>query len=654
MKITNLLLNELPLLSIVLFFTFYSIAAFAQIHNQLGLPEGAKARLGKGGIKHIKYSPDGKYFAVATSIGIWLYDVNTLQAVDLLTGHDAPVTSIAFSIDGQTLASSCADNIIIIWNTETRKIKAKNVEFDKGKKDINLLTFCPSGDIVACISRSWFIELLNAHTGKLIKTIKDSRNTDINAMAFSTEDNMLITVGFCERNTSCIEYWDTGAGELIRDILIETNITDAAFSPDNKILAVTGNNSHPLQFWDVKTGKHLKNAEKSDVDYEYIAFSHDGSRLVTGGSWEYVSLWDVDTVEELYNVAHGEPINSVAYSPDGGTIACGIDDGTIQIWDTSTGKLQNTIKGHLDLSIFSMAFSPDGNKLACGADSKVLFWNPHTYEHLKTTKEPRCKVVDIEYSPDGNIFATVGTSMKARLWDRQTGRFLGSFIGNHEKYFYSAYRDKEKFTSVSFSPDGNTLATGDTDNEVCLWAIRTGEQYLIGEQLATFTEHTETVTSVAFSPDRKTLASGSLDKTIRLWDVKARKHLKAISGHEKGVNVLAFSPDGKILASGSEDGTIRLLKIDDYEILYAPIENVGNVNAIAFSSDGKILTSINSDSKYINFWNVQTGKLMHTFSGHTKIINAIVYSPDGETLASVSSDGTVLLWDLRKLISDNR
>ena len=652
MKIINLLLNTLPLISVVFFFTFYAITAFSQGHNQLGLPEGAKARLGKGNIKQIKYSPDGKYLAVATSIGVWLYDGNTLQAVDLLTGHDdAPVTSIAFSSDGQTLASGCADNIIVFWDIKTRKIKAKCIGFDKA---INLLTFSPSGDTVAFMSRSWFIELLNARTGKHIRTIKNTSNTDIYAMAFSPEDNMLITAGYCERNTSYIEYWDIGTGELVRDILIETNITEAAFSPDNKMLAVTGKDSHPLQFWDVKTGKHLKSAEKSGVSYEYIAFSHDGSRLVTGGAWEYVSLWDVSTVDQLYNMAEGEPINSVAYAPDGGTIACGIDDGTIQIWDTSTGKLQNTVKGHLDLSIFSAAFSPDGNTLACGAASKVLFWNPHTYEHLKTTKEPHCNVVDIAYSPDGKIFATVGTSLKARLWDGQTGRFLGSFIGNHKKYFYRAYRDRDKFTSVSFSPDGSILATGDTDNEVCLWEIRTGEQYLIGEQLATFTDHAETVTSVAFSPDGKTLASGSLDKTIRLWDVKARKHLKEITGHEKGVNVLAFSPDGKILASGSEDGTIRLWKIDDYELLYAPIANAGNVTALVFSPDGKMLTSINSDSKDINFWNVQTGKLMHTFSGHIQLINSIVYSPDGKTLASLSNDETVLLWDLTKLVSTNR
>ena len=648
MKVLNLILNTLPLISIVFFFTFYSITAFSQIHNQLGLPEGAKARLGKGSIEQIKYSPNGKYLAVATSIGIWLYDVNTSQAVDLLTGHDAPVTSIAFSSDGQTLASGGADKIIVLWDTETRKIKAKCVGFDKG---INLLTFSPSGEMVACMSRSWFIELLNARTGKLIKTIKNTSNSDIYAMAFSPEDDMLITVGYSERNTSFIEYWDTGTGELIRDILIETNITDAAFSSDNKILAVTGKNSSPLQFWDVKTGEHLKSSGKSDVSYEYIAFSQDGSRLVTGGAWEYVSLWDVSTVEQLYNMADGEPINSVAYSPDGKTIACGIDDGTIQIWDTSTGKLHNSIKGHLDSSIFSAAFSPDGNTLACGAASKVLFWNLHTYEHLKTTKEPHCNVVDIEYSPDGKIFATVGNSMKARLWDGQTGRFLGSFIGNHEKYFYSAYRHREKFTAVSFSPDGSILATGDTDNEVCLWEIHTGEQYLIGEQIATFTDHAETVTSVAFSPDGKTLASASLDKTIRLWDVKARKHLKLLTGHEKGVNVLAFSPDGNILASSGEDGTIRLWKIDNYELLYAPIADAGNVKALAFSPDGKLLTSLNSDSKHINFWNVQTGKLMHTFSGHTQTINSIVYSPDGKTIASVSDDDTVLLWGLDSILN---
>ena len=647
MNSLNLILNTLPLISIVFFFTFYAITAFSQIHNQLGLPERAKARMGKGRINQIKYSPDGKYLAVATSIGIWLYDVDTSQAIDLLTGHEAPVTSIAFSSDGQTLASGCEDNIIIIWDTETRKIRTRCVGC---KRDLNLLAFSPSGETIASTSEHWNIRIWETRTGELKRTINQTDNTEISAMVFAPPDeDILIIFGNCDRNTSYLEYWDTGTGEPIRDILIETNITEAAFSPDNKILAVTGENPIPLQFWDVNTGKHLRSPEKQDVGYEYIAFSPDGSRLVTGGTWEYVSLWDVNTVDQLFNIAHGEPVNSVAYAPDGNTIVIGIDDGTIQTWDTSTRKLQNTIKGHLDASIFSAAFSSDGNNLTCGANTEVLFWNPHTYEHLKTTVEPRCNVVDIEYSPDGKIFATVGTSMKARLWDGQTGRFLGSFIGNHEKNFYGVNRDKEKLTSVCFSSDGNILATGDTDNQVCLWEICKGELYLIGDCLMTFNEHTDEVNSVAFSPDGRKLASGSNDKTIMIWDVDSQTLLTTLTGHEKEVNNVMFSSDGDTVVSGSADGTLRFWDVATGELTRPPITDAGVVTHLACSPDGRLLANSSKNKKVVHIWDAQSGELLQKFTGHTQIINDVAFSPDGETVASVSSDGTVLLWDMSKL-----
>ena len=643
MRLIDLLLNALPLISIVFIFALISTTAFSQIHNYFGFPEGAKARLGKGRIHQIKYSTDGKYLAVATSIGIWLYDVNTSQAIDLLKGHDSPVSSIAFSTDGNTLASSCADNIIILWDTKTRKIKAKCDAFDK---DIDLLTISPSGDTVACIRRPWYIELLNANTGKHIKTIKNSNNTEQSAMTFAAEGKVLINIGFFERNTSYIEYWDTDTGEPIKDILIEAKITVAAFSPDNKLLAVVDEYSHSIQFWDVRTGKPLKTPKKLDVGYEYIAFSPDGSRLVAGSTWEYVSLWDVNTIDQLYSMAHGKPINSVAFAQDGNTIAIGIDDGTIQICDTSTRSLQNTITGHLDSSILSAAFSPDGNNLVCGANTEVISWNPHTYEHLKTTKEPRCNVVDIEYSPNGKFFATVGTSMKARLWDRQTRRFLGSFIGNHKKDPYSGHRDKEKFTSLSFSSDGNILATGDTDNEVCLWEIRTGELYLIGKQLVTFTKHADNVNSVAFSSDGKLLASGSDDNTIIIWDVGSLTHLRTITEHEREVNSVVFSSDGDILVSGSADGTIRFWNVAIGEEIRPPIVDVGVVTRLACSNEGRYLAHVSENEKVLHLRNANTGECLQTFSGHTQNINGVVFSPDEETVASVSSDGTVLLWDL--------
>ena len=639
MKILSFLLTTLPMISTLFLLTFLSSAAFSQNHTRLGLPVGAKARLGKGRIHQIKYFPDGKRLAVATSIGIWIYDIQTGETLSLLTGHTALVTSIAFSPDGGTLASGSKDNTINLWDTSTGKHKFTCIGHEK---DVKLLAFSPTGKMLASTSEDWKIRLWNVQTGKSLQTITECGAEDMYAMVYSPDGMMFLTFRYDDRDAAYIEFWDAQNGEFLNAVLIKTNFDAAAISPDCKILAVVGKNSFPLRLWDIKTGKLLKSSKKFNESYEYIEFSPDGRNVVTGGLWDSVSIWDVSTAELLNSMARGEPINSVTYSPDGKVIASGSDDGTIRFWDVATGKLIKTITGHLDSQFFSAAFSPDDGTLICGGESKVQFWNPQTYELMKTIEERRCNVYTIKYSPDANIFATGGTSKKARLWDAKTGRFLGRFSAHKDQ---TPYRNKEKVSTVAFSPDGNMLATGGSDNQVCLWEIRIGELYLIGERLAAFTEHTENVSSVAFSPDGNVLASGSQDKTIQLWDINTRKHLKTLTGHEEGVTAVVHSPDGTTLASGSQDGTIRLWNVNTSDHIKT-IEEAGHVTSLSYSPDGSVLASGTEDNNVVKIWNAQTGQCLQTFTGHTQRVNAMVFSPDGKTLASVSSDGTILLWDL--------
>jgi WD40 repeat protein len=193
---------------------------------------------------------------------------------------------------------------------------------------------------------------------------------------------------------------------------------------------------------------------------------------------------------------------SVAFSPDGRSLASSSTNGTIILWDTTSGTRLKTLAGDTDL-VLSVAFSPDGRSLASSStNGTIILWDTANWTKLKTL------------APHGK-----------GVW------------------------------SVSFSPDGRTLASGSDDRTVVLWDIASGAK------LKTFTGHTDYVMGVAFSPDGRTLASGSSDKSIILWDLASATQLQTLTGHTDWVQSIAFSPDGRTLASGSTDGTIRLWKL---------------------------------------------------------------------------------------------
>jgi uncharacterized protein YjiK len=241
---------------------------------------------------------------------------------------------------------------------------------------------------------------------------------------------------------------------------------------------------------------------------------------------------------------HSDSVNSVAYSPDGQTLASGSVDSTIKLWNVKTGNLLQTLEGH-SYSVNSVAYSPDGQTLASGSvDSTIKLWNVKTGNLLQTLEGHSSWVNSVTYSPDGQTLASGSEDNTIKLWNVKTGKLLQTLEG-HSKSVYS----------VAYSPDGQTLASGSEDNTIKLWNVKTGKL------LQTLEGHSKSVYSVAYSPDGQTLASGSGDDTIKLWNVPTGNLLQTLTGHYILVWSVAYSPDGQTLASGSSDKTIKIWRL---------------------------------------------------------------------------------------------
>ena len=302
-------------------------------------------------------------------------------------------------------------------------------------------------------------------------------------------------------------------------------------------------------------------------------------------------------------------------------------------WSLPEGAKARLDKGSITGNI---AYSPDGTRLAVASSIGVWIYDAQTGEELSLLAGEELSllghtygVLSMSFSPDGTTLASGGgwNDNTVRLWDVATATHKATLTGH-----------TDWVNSVSFSPDGTTLASGSRDNTVRLWDVATATHK------ATLTGHTDSVRSVSFSSDGTTLASGSGDDTVRLWDVATATHKATLTGHTSFVSSVSFSPDGTTLASGS-GREVRLWDVATATHKATLTGHTDSVRSVSFSPDGTTLASGSGDDT-VRLWDVATATHKATLTGHTSFVSSVSFSPDGTTLASGSGDGTVLLWTL--------
>ena len=615
---------------------------FAQDVTQMHLPEGAKARLGKGGIGEIAYSPDGNRLAVANNIGIWIYDAHTLVELDLLTGHTDVTTSIAFSPDGKTLVSSSYDETVRLWDVSTGTLKST---LTGHTRRINDLAFSPDGTILAGSSSDEAVHLWDPVTGAHKATLVGHTRA-ITTIAFSPDSQTLASGAW----DNTVRLWDI-ATEKEKFALTghayfgehTSGISNVAFSADGQSLVSAAFNEEGVYVWNAGTGKHERTLDVGRIST--LAFSPDGRTLATGARYE-LNLWDVPSGEHKAALTkHISYVNSLAFSPDGSTLVSG-GGSQLLLWDTETSAQKGEIGGHQSNG-WHIAFSPDGSTLtSTGEYHTVHLWNVSDRQYKAALFSERIDdwIGSIAYSPDGKTLAG-GEGWRIYLWDTESTHLKTTMKG-----FTGSSVSGGGIRALAFSPDGRFLASGSghTDMKIHIW-------YGGRTHKATFTGHTKGITSIAFHPDSRTLASGSSDQTVRLWDIINETHKMTLTGHTDSVNSVAFSPDGKTLASGSRDTTIRLWDAVTGAHKTTLTGHIDSVESVTFSPDSQMLASGGGwDDKTVRLWDVETGTPQMTLTGHMGRISSLAFSPDGRTLASGSSDQTVLLWDVTPLIATDQ
>ena len=627
------------------------------------LPEGAKARLGRGRLMNIKLSPDSTRVVASTPIGLWIYDTQTGEVVSHFTESQigekdgflskTPAEALTFSSDALIIATAHG-NSIYVWDTFTGNAFAM---LDEHPDSINAIALSPDGTKLATAGGDWTVRLWEVNTGKYIRSLTGHPSA-VNAVAFSPDGKILASAG------STLRLWDADTSELLHANSKDLgSINLLAFSPNGETLATGGGWDHTVHLWDTDTGTLLTGLKGHTGKIRDIAFSPDGSALVTASRDKTMRLWDVSTGTEQKNLpAPDDAINplvaanrmlklleqgilpkkrddvySVKFSQDGTQLISVSSDGSLHLWDVSTGRYQLSFS--LDAYtnwVNALTFSADSKHLVSNTafEERARVWSTETFTQHAILTPPQ-DVLSLTFSPALKKLAGREFLGGIQVWDSSTKAHLSTLEETDRRVGY---------WPLVFSPDGRLLAgrgsVGNLRNRIRVWETDTGAQ------LFTLENQTSAVNRHTFSPDSTILASGGEDGTVTLWDVKTGKYLSNFTGHTQRIRALAFSTDSQTLASGSEN-EIRLWNVHTGDLTGA-LNTVESVTTLAFSADDRILAS-GSGEGLIQVWTLAPDYRIHaTLSGHQGSVGVLMFSPDGKTLASGSYDGTILLWDSEK------
>ncbi|KZP24201.1 WD40 repeat-like protein [Athelia psychrophila] len=557
----------------------------------------------------------------------------------VLEGHISGVYSVAFSPDGQRIASGSFDLTIRIWDALTGALVAG--PFEAHTEDIRSVVFSPDSLCIASCSNDKTVRIWDVKTGTLIAGPFKGHTDHVCSVAFSPDGQRIASCS----DDQTIRISDAKTGILITGPFKghTDGVRSVVFSPDGLHIA-SGSNDMTIRIWGATTGALIVEPLKGHTHQVLsVVISPDGQRLASGSIDRTIRLWDAKTGALIAGPFEGHTslVHSVAFSPDSQHIASGSYDQTIRIWDAKTGSLTaGPLKGHTSW-VYSVAFSPDGQRVASGsADNTIRIWDPTTVPLVDENRPALQQVFEghtsdvysVVFSPDGQRIASGSFDLTIRIWDAMTGVLVAGSCEGHT----------ERVRSVVFSPDSLCIVSCSDDSTVRIWDAKTGT--LIA---GPFKGHTDHVCSVAFSPDGQCIASCSDDQTIRISDAKTGTLITGpFKGHTDGVRSIVFSPDGLHIASGSNDMTIRIWDAKAGSLIAGPLKgHTHQVLSVAISPDGQRLASGSID-RTIRVWDAKTGTLtVGPLGGHTELVHSVAFSPDSQRIVSGSYDQTIRIWD---------
>jgi WD40 repeat protein len=365
---------------------------------------------------------------------------------------------------------------------------------------------------------------------------------------------------------------------------------------------------------------------------------------------------------------HDHVVQTVAFAPDGKTLASGGNDFRVCLWDAGTGRLIREFRRSAEQGgayaaerlIHQVAFSPDGSTLAASlGDNSVWLWQVATGKELRKIQGHQGPIPALAFAPDGKMLATGGADQNIHLWDVTSGKSVGDLAA------------EEPVAALLFLEDGRTLVSAGSYGSLRVWQAATGRELRLIEA------HRGAINGLALSPDGKTVASVGQDKLVRLWNlaqeanpnfapyvwlglpcgqnrgflplvqglqqIQLGREAMQLGGHKDEVTCVAFAHDRRRLITGSLDGSLRIWDLANGKVITVLDDTLGPVHCLALSRDGTRLASGDSNSA-IRLWQTANWQEVTPGGGHRGPVQFCRFLDRGETLLTAGKDHTVRKW----------